>query len=363
MIDNEEFRRLLEENIPYLQQRILNLENFVPRADFEKIQQQLPNFDDLKNDYEKLKTDFDALNNENKNLKSESDNTEDSRLKFADEVQNLTTENSSLQRENNDLKEELDALTMKNQSLTKQFKSSENARMKFFDQIQNLEVEKMALQREKKSLQDEISAANSEIENLKSERDKLAAAVQNLETEKNKIERENNFLQDRIAAASEKLDLFEETATALQYYKNSFAEIDNAYQKYLSLNEKIRYNLAGIFGEGTNIQGFLFGAANEKHLNEFWEYLRYSINDGRLSEGEKNTLSAIFDFCFNALNKSSRDKIFVRLNTEIGSNFDNRIMTRTSDSKQLGKVKKVLLEGYANRVGNVVQPSLVLIDD
>ena len=131
----------------------------------------------------------------------------------------------------------------------------------------------------------------------------------------------------------------------------------------MSLNEKIRYNLAGIFGEGTNIQGFLFGAANEKHLNEFWEYLRYSINDGRISEDEKNTLSAIFDFCFDALNSSSREPIFTRLNTEVGSNFDNRTMTRTSDSKQLGKVKKVLLEGYSNRVGNVVQPSLVLVED
>lgn len=276
MCDTENFRRLLEENLPFLQSKLLNLENFVPRADFEKLQQQLQNFDELKNNYKKLKADFDTLNNENQNLKSEREN--------------------------------------------------------FSASVENLETEKKSLKRENQILQNKLSTANSKIETL----------------------------QENLSESNEKL---EKMTPELEYYKKSFAVSDSAYKKYLALSENIRYNLEGIFGDGSTIQGFLFGAANEKHLNEFWEYLRYSINDGRLSDDEKNNLSAIFDFCFDALNQSSRDKIFVRLQTEIGSRFDNRTMTRTSDSRQLGTVQKVFLEGYTNRIGNVVKPSLVLIGD
>lgn len=155
----------------------------------------------------------------------------------------------------------------------------------------------------------------------------------------------------------------EKISAEYDYYREAYAELDAAYKNYLSLNEKIRYQLAGIFGDAQTVQGFLIGAANEKHINDFWDYLRYSLNDNRLSADDAKILTGLFDFCFDALNRSSREPIFSRLQTERGSRFNSLTMTRTSNSRQLGRVQSVLLEGYADRVGNIIRTSLVFIAD
>ena len=368
-MDRETFQRLLEENIPYLQQKILNLENFVSMEDFEKLQDKQKEFDALKNNYEKLQEDFDALVEENNNLSSQVGETKNSRLKLFDEVQNFETIKSNLENENKELREKLSAV---NETLEK-FKSGNDKSAasvkKLFTEVQSLSEEKRTFQETTKVLKEKLSAANETIESLKSEHDKSAesvkklfAEVQTLSSDKASLQEDKKSLQDEIEASKSKLEEVEKISAELEYYKKTFSVIDSAYKKYLSTDESIRQNLEGIFGDGTSIQGFIFGAANEKHLNEFWEYLRYSMNDGRISEVEQNNLSAVFDFCFDALNKSSSEPIFLRLETEIGKRFDNRTMTRTSDSKQFGNVKKVLLEGYTTAVGNIVQPSLVLIE-
>ncbi len=155
----------------------------------------------------------------------------------------------------------------------------------------------------------------------------------------------------------------EKISAEYDYYREAYAKLDAAYKNYLSLNEKIRYQLAGIFGDAQTVQGFLIGAANEKHINDFWDYLRYSLNDNRLSADDAKILTGLFDFCFDALNRSSREPIFSRLHTERGSRFNSLTMTRTSNSRQLGRVQSVLLEGYADRVGNIIRTSLVFIAD
>ncbi|MBQ7706016.1 MAG: hypothetical protein IJT73_11445 [Selenomonadaceae bacterium] len=274
--EKEKFRRLLEENLPFVQRKILNLENYVPRADFEKI----------------------------------------------------LAENQTLQAN-----------------------------------LEKLSDEKNFLSNERKNLRDQLSQLQKNFSTLETENNHLQSNLEKVSAEKVFLTDERNNLRAQVEYFQKKVEEFKKISAECDYYRKSFAEIDSVYKKYLSLTEEIRYRLAGIFGDGDTVQGFLFGAANEKHLNDFWEYLRYSINDGRLSPDEIEKLSAIFDFCFDALNKSSREPIFVRLETEIDSRFDNSRMTRTSDSRQLGKVKKILLEGYTNRVGKIIQPSLVFVGE
>ena len=182
--------------------------------------------------------------------------------------------------------------------------------------------------------------------------------------------REKNSLQVELATSTRRLEAAEENLRGLKkisaecdYYRETYADLDAAYKNYLSLDEKIRYQLAGIFGDAQTVQGFLIGAANEKHLDDFWDYLRYSLNDNRLSNADSKILTELFDFCFGALNNSSREPIYSRLNTERGSRFNSLTMTRTSNSRQLGRVQNVLLEGYADRVGNIIRQSLVFIAD
>lgn len=207
------------------------------------------------------------------------------------------------------------------------------------EKFEALQEQQNDLLLEKKSLQAECSALKNYANNLK---DELSEAEKNLH---------------EAAAHVEKI------SAERDYYREAYADLDAAYKNYLSLDGNLRYQLAGIFGDAETVQGFLIGAANEKHLNDFWDYLRYSLNDDRLSADDSKILTELFDFCFDALNRSSREPIYSRLKPERGNRFDNRTMTRTSSSRQLGRVQSVLLAGYVDRVGNVIRPSLVFIAD
>ena len=71
----------------------------------------------------------------------------------------------------------------------------------------------------------------------------------------------------------------------------------------------------------------------------------------------------ILDIINTSAEHLTAEQIFLRLNTERGSRFNISTMTRTSNSRQLGFVQSVLLEGYAGRTGNIVRKSLVFIAD
>ncbi|MBQ6296249.1 MAG: hypothetical protein IJK81_00885 [Selenomonadaceae bacterium] len=231
----------------------------------------------------------------------------------------------------------------------------------------------------REQLEKNLSWLRREILNLddyvpREEFDSLREREDSLREREKTLSREKNSLQVELATSTRRLEAAEKNCRDLErslekisaecdYYREAYAELDAAYKNYLSLNEKIRYQLAGIFGDAQTVQGFLIGAANEKHLNDFWDYLRYSLNDNRISNADSKILTELFDFCFDALNNSSREPIYSRLNTERGSRFNSSTMTRTSNSRQLGRVQSVLLEGYADRVGNIIRQSLVFIAD
>ncbi len=73
---------------------------------------------------------------------------------------------------------------------------------------------------------------------------------------------------EEISPPEENLRGFEKISAECDYYREAYADLDAAYKNYLSLDEKIRYQLAGIFGDAQTVQGFLIGAANEKHIND-----------------------------------------------------------------------------------------------
>lgn len=228
---------------------------------------------------------------------------------------------------------------------------------------------------------DDLRQVNSQLklnfENLQREKDSLiqheeilSDKIDDLLAEKNSLQRQKDSLMAELEDVSAKLSEAEDNlrgfakiSAECDYYRDAYEDLDAAYKNYLSLDENIRYQLAGIFGDAQTVQGFLIGAANEKHLNDFWDYLRYSLNNKRLSADDAKILTGLFDFCFDALNNSSREPIYLRLQTERGSRFDSMTMTRTSNSRQLGRVQSVLLEGYADRVGNIIRQSLVFIAD
>ena len=135
------------------------------------------------------------------------------------------------------------------------------------------------------------------------------------------------------------------------FYRDSYSDLDEAYKIYLTLDEATRYDLSGIFGAGESATGFFSGAVQEAHLAPFWDYVSRRTDNDKLSQ--------LFDFCFDVVNHGFREAPYVRLQVESGDYFDLDFMRRTSQSRQMGKVARVALQGYSYSNGNVVKKSIV----
>ena len=171
------------------------------------------------------------------------------------------------------------------------------------------------------------------------------------------IERIQQLLQDKQLEN-------EHLSEKLQYFERNFSILDEIYKKYEMLDKEIRNDLKGIFGNANSVPQFFSAAVQETHLDKLWDYLNHGINNHRFDPVEEENLKAIFDFCFDCVNESQREALYIRLNVDIGEKFDDKRMIKTSDSNQLGKVNSVKLAGYQYSIsGNIVKPSLVFLNN
>lgn len=176
----------------------------------------------------------------------------------------------------------------------------------------------------------------------------LAEAERNLEDAKKDFRQQLDTAQGELKAANKNLRDAQKTA---EYYRDNYNELDEAYKIYLTLDDSTRFDLKGIFGAGDTVTGFFSGAVQESHLASFWDYV------SRHTDAEN--LIRLFDFCFDAVNRGFREAPYVRLTVNAGDYFDSDEMRRTSQSSQMGKVVRVILQGYRYSDGNVIKKSVV----
>ena len=235
--------------------------------------------------------------------------------------------------------------------------------------IQPLNEENKKLREENSNLQRELDAANStvknlrgDIENISSERDGFKHQLENLRDEfdvqeknlrvefQRELDDANKNFDDTNKKISELQREIDKANYTVNFYRKSYSELDKIYKLYLTLDEDTRYNLAGIFGAGSTATGFLSGAVQESHIDSLWDYI---------ARHNDETLQKIFDFAFEMYNKGFRDAPYTRLEISQGDYYDDEFMRRTPSSPQLGKVNRVLFQGYKYSSGNVIKPSIV----
>ena len=235
--------------------------------------------------------------------------------------------------------------------------------------IQPLNEEIKNLRDENSKLQRELDAANSTVENLRGDVKKISAERDDLERQLKNLRddfdvQEKNLRADfnrQLDDVNKNLDNANKTISDLQrdldratytanFYRQSYSGLDKIYKLYLTLDEDTRYNLAGIFGAGDTATGFLSGAVQESHIDSLWDYI---------ARHNDETLQKIFDFAFEMYNKGFRDAPYTRLDISQGDYYDDEFMRRTPSSPQLGKVNRVLFQGYKYSTGNVIKPSIV----
>lgn len=240
--------------------------------------------------------------------------------------------------------------------------------------IDDLHEEKNELEHKKKILEVELEENTEKI--CKLERDFVrlykeneALKVNLIKCETN-LDRANNVINDikneagkMIDSMKEKIKKAEKQKEILDYFSNGYGEIDSMFKIYQQLNEDIRDELQGIFGNADTPIIFFCNALQENHLDNFWDYISNKINSGKIDRNIEKSLCKLFDFCFDMVNSSQQKPLYKRLQVQKGFDFDNTYMIKTADSSQLGIVKEVKLAGYVYTLtNNVVRRSLVQVE-
>ncbi|MBR2214124.1 MAG: hypothetical protein IJ849_00030 [Selenomonadaceae bacterium] len=192
-------------------------------------------------------------------------------------------------------------------------------------------AEKLAA-KEKKifAKQDELDARNAEI---KIWREKL------------------NAKDDELAAKTEEV---KRAVKAIEPY----APLAEGYKLYLELPVGQRDALREIFGGGS-ILAFISGAAQRGNLAPFWDYLAFTFHNETLSSSEADLLRKLFAFSFELAAQGDNPPYELILPTP-GESFDAASMEPMSGESARGKVRRVILPGYAYRHdGKAVKLSLV----
>ncbi|MCR5833900.1 MAG: hypothetical protein K6G55_04540 [Selenomonadaceae bacterium] len=177
------------------------------------------------------------------------------------------------------------------------------------------------------------------------------------------INQKENELAEFRAAVNEKLEAAERDRAELNRWQSDYGDFEKAYANFSALSQKHKDAVAGIFGGSDTPIDFFCGGVQKGHLEQLWDYISDELNAGDINEQEATKLSQLFDFSFNAVNRSQREPLFRRLNVNEQSAFDLDTMTRTSDSPQLGQVKRLVFAGFAHEVtGSVIKRSLVILE-
>ena len=222
-------------------------------------------------------------------------------------------------------------------------------------QVERLERERENFKRQAKNFKGTRDKLNRQVQTLTNEREQLNRQVETLTTEREQLNRQVETLTNEREQLNQQVEdltkKFNDADAEAKFYRETYGELDAAYKLYRTLDESTRSALAGIFGAGDNATTFFSGALQETHLADFWDYA------ARRPENE--TLRRLFDFCFAAVNRGFREPPFARLNVAPGNFFDDELMRRTSQSRQLGKVFRVFLQGYRYSAGKIIKPTIV----
>ncbi|MBU9712739.1 hypothetical protein [Evansella tamaricis] len=184
----------------------------------------------------------------------------------------------------------------------------------------------------------------------------LKSKLQHETDNKTKIEQEYLRLQNKHA------ELFEQHKTVLQernHYKENYEPLESIHNLFLNLSPNTKQSLVGIF-KGMTIHEFLSCGVQYENLDSLWEYMKRETIEG--SNQDLDSLNEIFRFFFHAYNKIYDSPIYEIQSTSIGQRFDEDLHIRGGNSKVIGEISSVLLNGYYNRINNkIIKKSIVQI--
>ena len=135
------------------------------------------------------------------------------------------------------------------------------------------------------------------------------------------------------------------------------------YGLFRQVPERLRGGLAEALGCHEDIESFICGAAQERHLDSLWKYISYAINSRQAGERDAALLNEIFHFAFSLVSRGSRHPSYELIEVPAGTAFSPLSMARVEGSRQQGMVSSQWLAGYGYKgSGKVVNPAMVMVE-
>lgn len=162
--------------------------------------------------------------------------------------------------------------------------------------------------------------------------------------------------KNQLQGKDGEIQQYKENVSVLEVQVEPYRHLEAAYRQYLSLPEKLRVQLQGIFGQGRTALDFYKEVVQPKRIERFYDYLAQCINNTQ-DDNNLSILKELLDFCID-------EASYERIHVEIGTKFDSQQMQLAAGSSQLGIVERVLLDGYRKPGDRLpVRKSIVCIGD
>lgn len=234
----------------------------------------------------------------------------------------------------NDILNKIDLIIKQQQSLEEYIKSSNSNEM-----VKKLEYEKKQYINKIQSLKEKLEIETKKNQDFIEKNASQSKKIEDLSAEKKDIEKSIEIIKDQYSSCEEFIEIVD--------CVNSLNEDDIEYVR----------KLCGCM----NIFSITSLGRDENKIEQLWLYLR-NIAVKNEDEKEISLLNKYFEFCIKVYNSSKEDdeKLHI-LDVEIGSEFDIMKSVRTSDSRQIGSVKYILVKGFCDG-DNVKYKSIVKVE-
>ncbi len=241
------------------------------------------------------------------------------------------------QEELNDLRNELEWAQEENQELNNKINEL-NTELKKAQQKNEEYVEII------QNLKDDIQGVSDDLKNLEQI---------NKELRKDRDEWKKQFEEavDKAETLSEEKDKLKKDLT---YYKENFSPLTENYRLFNQLDDSVSASFGSIINNSSPT-AFLLSGTDYETIRLYFE--KVSMEWKKYDDSTLEALNSIFDFFFEQFRLNNPE--FRRIGAEEGQDFSLDMHTRTSDSKPVGKIRRVIIDGYEN--GNKKIKSLVEI--
>lgn len=189
--------------------------------------------------------------------------------------------------------------------------------------------------------EDKISA---ELKNCQEQIDSLIIENESLKKENDKLKTENKDLEEKCSMEISKYAVFEEPL-----------EVWNCINTLNDDNREYIGRLCGSF----NILALLSLGRDDGKIEQLWFYLRDMSVKGVMDKIEVSKLNRYFEFCLKVANSTKpENERYIVSDIEPESEFNMGICIRTADSRQIGKIKDIIVRSV--RVGENIKYKAVV---